>query len=392
MPLMLLLALCAAASKPDGQACDAQSEACPDLAERGTDEQIAFQSKVKVDRHQFGNADEPNTLKFASLDKLLARARELKQQANRTGATPLKLAQDVNYPPYASIDKATGELKGFGYDIAMGLNAMCEELDITVEQTLWSDCWTPHGLGGRLDNGEIDACMTYTHTKGLRNEFADFSWGILSVNKAAGLMSKLDAQGNPYVTGHDNLDGKKVADVAGWAPTADGLDFVVNKCTGEHYSPNYDLFMAGSSANNNDKALSWLLDGTVDAVFLYSDQAKNYKVQCKADPNQAWNCANWKTFGKKFAYVQTGQFGYVNNGTTLALSKKGSGVPAKLNPCLQKFMESKAYYDVCLKFDFVDSCYPNSFFPAADTVVVHDYNKPTDKHTGGCASGYCPCT
>jgi ABC-type amino acid transport substrate-binding protein len=382
MPFMLLLAVCAAASGKDGQACDAQKGSCPDLAEHGTDDQIALQSRVNV--HQ-------NTLKFASLKEVLDLAQKRKKAGQKSRATHLKLAQDVNYPPYAFKDPETGVLEGYGHDIAVGMNAMCDDLDIEVVQVLWSDCWTPTGLGGKLDSGEVDACMTYTHTKGLRNEFADFSWGILDVNKAAGLMSKLE-NGKPKVTGHDDLAGKIVADVAGWAPTADGLDFVTNKCTGEHYSPNYNLMMAGSSDNNNDLALDWLLDGTVDAVFLYSDQAKNYKKSCTEGTAAGWNCDNWKSFGKKFAYVQTGQFGYVNNGTTLALAKKGSGVPELLNPCLQKFMESQAYYDVCVKYDFVDSCYANSFFPGADEIEIHEYNKPTDEHEGDCSNGYCPCT
>jgi len=234
--------------------------------------------------------------------------------------------------------------------------------------------------------------MTYTHTKGLRNDYADFSYGILDVNKAAGLLVKLDENGNPKVTGSDDLSGKKVVDVGGWAPTADGLDYVENKCTGHNYALDYKLVMATGAANNNDLALSMLLNGTVDAMFVYSDQAKNYKKACAKGPSTTINCDLWKGFGTKFAYVQTGQFGYVNNGTTLALAKKGSGVAAKLNPCLQKFMETKDYYDICVKYDFVDSCYRNSFFPVSDDIEVHDYNKPTKEHDGDCSTGYCPCT
>jgi hypothetical protein len=135
-----------------------------------------------------------------------------------------------------------------------------------------------------------------------------------------------------------------------------------------------------------------LLEGKVDAMFVYADQAYNYKKVCKSGEGTiTWTCANWEKFGTKFAYVQTGQFGYVNNGTTLAMTKKDSGVIEKLNPCLQKFMATKDYYDICVKYDFVDTCYPNSFFPAADEIVMHDYNKPTDEHTGDCSNGYCPC-
>eukprot|EP00747_Dinoflagellata_sp_TGD_P141524 gnl/TRDRNA2_/TRDRNA2_176137_c0_seq8.p1 gnl/TRDRNA2_/TRDRNA2_176137_c0~~gnl/TRDRNA2_/TRDRNA2_176137_c0_seq8.p1 ORF type:complete len:536 (-),score=95.38 gnl/TRDRNA2_/TRDRNA2_176137_c0_seq8:302-1909(-) len=305
-------------------------------------------------------------------------------------ASKLKLAQDIDYPPYASIDE-TGELTGFGADIARGMNGMCDELDIEVVQVKWSDCWTPEGLGAKLEDGSVDACMTYTHTKGLRPKFADFSNGILSVNKAAGLLVLLDENGQPKITGLSDLSGKKVVDVGGWAPTADGLDFVENKCTGKKYASDYILMQATDAKNNNDLALDMLLSGEADAMFVYADQAYNYKKVCKTNPDQAWTCDNWEQFGKKFAYVQTGQFGYVNNGTTLALTKKGSGVAEKLNPCLQKFMATKDYYDICVKYDFVDTCYPNEFFPGADEIVVHDYNKPTNEHVGDCTDGYCSC-
>merc|ERR1712072_1395302 len=86
-----------------------------------------------------------------------------------------------------------------------------------------------------------------------------------------------------------------------------------------------------------------------------------------------------------------GQFGYVVNGTTLALAKKGSGVPEKLNPCLAKFMQTKAYYDACVKYDLVDSCYPNEFF-STSAVKIHAYNQPTNEHSDGCDDGFCACT
>lgn len=311
--------------------------------------------------------------------------------ATYTASAGIKLAQDVNYPPYA-FGASDGSLVGLGADVANGMARMCPELGIEVVEARWADCWTPQGLGEGLENGDIDACMTYTHTKGIRNVFADFSWGVLEVNKAAGLLTLLDDRGNPKVTGMDDLSGKTVVDVAGWAPTADGLDFVENKCLGQKYSPNYNLLMTSGPGNANDLALNLLLSGAADAMFVYADQAYNYKVACERDPSTAGcNCDKWKLFGTKFAYVQTGQFGYVNNGTTLALAKKGSGVVEKLNPCLKKFMATKDYYDICMRYNF-KTCYPNDFFPGGKQVAQKDYNKPTDEHEGDCATGYCKCT
>jgi len=188
------------------------------------------------------------------------------------------------------------------------------------------------------------------------------------------------------------LEEKKVVDVAGWAPTADGLDFVKNKCTGENYDGGYELLVADGADNNNELALSWLYEGTADAMFVYADQAYNYKKVCTAG-GEGLDCAKWNEFGQKFAYVQTGQFGYVHNGTTLGLAKKGSGVIELLNPCLEKFMKTRKYFEVCEKFDMLDTCYRNEFFPPIEDVHIKDYNKPTEEHDkNDCSSGYCPCT
>eukprot|EP00439_Symbiodinium_sp_Y106_P004685 s6117_g1.t1 len=56
----------------------------------------------------------------------------------------------------------------------------------------------------------------------------------------------------PKVDGHSDLNGKTVVDVGGWAPTADGLDFVTNKCLNQKYSSNYTLVVG----NGNDEAMT----------------------------------------------------------------------------------------------------------------------------------------
>jgi len=317
--------------------------------------------------------------------RLLVAACLLSALVSVQGVTKLTFAQDVDYPPYAFKDEA-GNLTGFGKDIADGMTAMCDDLEIEVVETAWSNCWSSAGggsLGKLLEDGTLDACMTYTHTQGVRNTYADFSYGILEVNKAAGLLTTLEG-GEPKLTGFDDLAGKKVVDVGGWAPTADGLGYVTNKCTGNKYSSDYTLLVE----DGNDAALKALLDGTADAMFVYADQAYNY--QCKDGVEAAWNCTLWGGFGTKFAYVQTGQFGYTINGTTLALTKKGSGVAEKVNPCLVKFMETKEYHDICVKYDLTESCYKNEFFTKADD-VHKEYNKPTAEHQNDCSNGYCAC-
>jgi hypothetical protein len=305
---------------------------------------------------------------------------------------------DIDYPPYAYQDSTTGELTGMGKDIADGMtaatSAQCAGITITVVQTSWSDCWTSAGLGTKLDDGTLDACMTYTHTKGQRDEVADFSDAFLNDNKAAGLLTKLDANGNPMVTGYDDLSGLKVVDVGGWAPTADGLGYVENKCTSSGYadSSTFTLQVAEGATNNNELALSMVLDGTSDVAFIYSDQAYQYQTACTTNATTTWTCSTWNGFGTTYAYVQTGQFGHVHAGTTLAMSKKGSGIVGQLNPCLVEFMATSDYYDLCVKYDLVDTCHANTFFPGGSAATTEVYDLPTSSQSGDCSNGYCPCT
>jgi len=42
-------------------------------------------------------------------------------------------------------------------------------------------------------------------------------------------------------------------------------------------------------------------------------------------------------------------YDYSQNGTTLAVAKRGSGVADLINPAMQKFMRSREYYDICKK-------------------------------------------
>jgi len=184
-----------------------------------------------------------------------------------------------------------------------------------------------------------------------------------------------------------DLSGKKIVDVAGWAPTADGLSLVTNWCTGNRYT-GYEVLTP--STEGNDAAMEMLRDGTADGMFVYADQAHNYR------PNQegvtvTWNESLWTGLGTNFAYIGTGMLGHSYNGTTLAISKKGSGLNAILNPCIKKYMETKAYHDVCKKHDFEASCYPNTHFPTSGSGESFWMLKTNEQPAGGCATGYCDC-
>jgi len=230
--------------------------------------------------------------------------------------------------------------------------------------------------------------MTFTHLRGARNRFLEFSDPILDMNKPAGILSRL-VDGIPEVNGLSDLSGKTVAEVTGWAPTPDTLALSTNKCNMKPFV-NFTIISppVPTHANANDVALKMLLDRKVDAVWIYADQAHLY--QCSDGVAADWDCEMWSGFGSTFAYVQTGILGYAYAGTTLTMSKKGSGIPAIVNPCIEAFKKTKSYYDICQKHDLAGSCFPNSYFLNSPP-VKKPWGVLTKDLFTTCADGYCPC-
>jgi len=312
----------------------------------------------------------------------------------------ITLATDVDYPPYASVNQSNLEIAGFGPEFAAGMMTVCD-IDVTVRQTTWSECWTggdlnmygqgPHA-GSGLENAYYHGCMLYTHTTGVRNRWLEFSHGITANNKPAGILTRLDSSGVPVISPKSDLTGFTIVDVSGWAPTADGIKFVNNSCTGKPYT-GFNLVTPPS--DGNDPAMAMLMNGEADGMWVYADQAANFQPVAGVAPS--WNTTLWEGFGTKYAYISTGLFDHAFNGTTLAIGKKGSGLAAVVNPCIDKFAATKAYYDLCVKYDMVGSCLPNSYFPGgwfgnADTSAPKPYMKATkDQATTSCSDGYCGC-
>lgn len=264
---------------------------------------------------------------------------------------------------------------------------------IEVVKELWPNCWTDDdggGIGKAITDNVIDGCISYVHTY-VRDEKAEFTGAMLDDNKAAGLLTLLDAGGNPRVSGRDDLAGRTLIDVAGWAPSPDGLKFVTNQCTGSKYSDDIgDVLVAEvdeENANPNDVAMRMLRDGEGDAIFLMADQASHYSSCAEGAVH---DCELWAGQGTDYAYVQTGQFGYVRNGTTFALSEIGSGIHNLLEPCMAEFMGGIEYYELCARYDIIDKCYKNDYFDE-DRRSEAPFDKPTSEQFGDCSDGYCPC-
>lgn len=342
-----------------------------------------------------------NQMQASSLFKRLDSSLEGKSSAGWTPHEPLLpgvmpgtsrphiiLAQDVDWPPYAYLGippESNFETAGIGHDVAKGLSSVCD-IDVSVVQTSWGKCWASGEIGEGLLNGYYHGCMTYTHTAGQRPRYMEFSNAFLKDNKPAGLLTRLDASGNPVVSPTSDLSGVTVVDVNGWAPTADTLAMVTNPCTGNLFA---GYTMITPESTGNDAAMSLLMSGEADAMWVYADQAHVYNCY---DPNvtATWNCSLWTGLGTKFAYIQTGLFGHAINGTTLAISKKGAGLASIINPCLQAYMQTEDYYTVCNKHGLADTCYTNSYFPNSGAATP-TWEMPTNELTTACADGYCPC-
>jgi len=125
------------------------------------------------------------------------------------------------------------------------------------------------------------------------------------------------------------------------------------------------------------------------AHFTDADQADRYQCANNEQPTP-WDCALWDGLGTDFAYIHTGMFEWARAGTTLTISKKGSGVASIVNPCIERFQQTEEYYNLCEKYDFTQECFTNDFFPEAE-IEIPVYDIPSDELTTECSSGYCAC-
>ncbi len=117
---------------------------------------------------------------------------------DRRPLAPSIVANDANYPPQSSIDKATGKLVGFDVDAA---NKMGELLSLTVD--FKNPAWETIPAG--LQQGKYDVSigsMTITPERQKVLAFTDpyyYTSGQVFVKK-----------GGPQITGVADLAGKKV--------------------------------------------------------------------------------------------------------------------------------------------------------------------------------------
>jgi ABC-type amino acid transport substrate-binding protein len=121
-----------------------------------------------------GHRTDVNTTKTTQATSKMA-----SKATHATSKTTYRLGTNV-YSPYTFRD-GSGGWTGFGVEMARGMSSMCDDITIEIVETPWPDCWLydDSGIGAALDQETVDACITYTHTHGVRNVYADFGWGVL---------------------------------------------------------------------------------------------------------------------------------------------------------------------------------------------------------------------
>lgn len=115
---------------------------------------------------------------------------------------------------------------------------------------------------------------------------------------------------------------------------------------------------------------------------MYADMIEEKKV-CNGCN---WDVSLYEQLGTSYAWIHTGVAEHMANGTTLTMSKKGSGLPALINPCIQQVLRSEAYVEMCSKYHLLSQCFENEYSPAnvekpyvppnASSTLVHASSTP----------------
>ncbi len=164
----------------------------------------------------------------------------------------LKVATDAAYPPFESVDAATGEIVGFDIDLMKEI-AKNAGFEVEFVNTPWD------GIFVGLDNKNYDAVISSVSITDERKQTYDFSDPYYTIYQAL-IVRKVD--GEKYKSLAD-LKGKKVGAQIGTT----GAIFVGK-------DPNVKLV----NYDDNGLAIEALLKGDVDAVVCDHPVAFNYAL------------------------------------------------------------------------------------------------------------------
>ena len=199
------------------------------------------------------------------------------------------------------------------------------------------------------------------------------------------------------------------------------VGYATNRCTGDKFNASpvdgYITLTADDPYGGPDAAMTALLNGDADALYVYSGIVEDRR----GCTQQGCNASLYDGLGTKYAWIHEDIYDYQVNGTTLAMTKKGSKLSEAINPCVRRAMRSSFYAELCEKYKrlgFNDiECYANRYLEEDDEKDEEDEEDEEDEgmapapapsaeasraRSGGqeraggagggdCKSGYCGC-
>jgi polar amino acid transport system substrate-binding protein len=187
------------------------------------------------------------------------------EEGTETAALPdldgqvIRVAVENAYPPFNSIDTATGEAIGWDYDT---VNEICSRLNCTAEfvQTSWD------GMLVAIANGEFDMAADGITITAEREESVDFSIGYITVDQS--ILVRADE--TRFNTTQELIDETDI--LIGTQTGTTNYDVAIENF-GEDRVRAYDLFPVAVQA---------LINGDVDAVVMDNTAGLGY---VGANPN-----------------------------------------------------------------------------------------------------------
>ena len=73
------------------------------------------------------------------------------------------------------------------------------------------------------------------------------------------------------------------------------------------------------------------------------------------------------------------------------MHKIGSNLSEILDPCIDEYLESESYMQICEENEILDDCIPNSFFPEQDLQPWDISTSKLAENGFGCENGFCGC-
>lgn len=97
----------------------------------------------------------------------------------------------------------------------------------------------------------------------------------------------------------------------------------------------------------------------------------------------------WSSFGTDFANMQTGIYDFVHELWNYSSHLKEGTRP--LNACIDAFIATEFYKDLCTQYGVEGDCFQNEFFDNTDNEMMGNDSKPSNELTTSRSDGHYAC-